>query len=91
MTDKELKEIKERVDKAASLEQWGNTNSTANIPFYVCLKRPRPSLSHDEGEGSKEQQNRRESYLYHYDDAVFILNAKKDMLKLIEEIERLIK
>lgn len=89
LTDKELAEIKLRCDKAASLEEWANTDSTGNIPFYIHLKRPRPSISHDEGEGTKRQKQLREYSLYNWNDGIFILNAKSDILKLIEEIEYL--
>jgi len=87
MTPQELKEIKARVEKAASLEEWQNTGSSANYPFYIHLKRPRPSLSNMEGEGSKKQQEQREHYLYNYNDGIFILRAKSDILKLLKELE----
>jgi hypothetical protein len=51
-----------------------------NVPFYVDVRKPRPSLSkHDDA---------RPSY-WHYDDGLYVSAAIHSVPKLIEEIKRL--
>lgn len=77
LDDQELKEIKDRAEKSHQF------TGTSNVPFYVHLKRPRQSLSKHDSEKYDDIN------FLHYDDGIFIANAKDDVLKLISEIESL--
>jgi hypothetical protein len=79
MTEEEFRDIKLRWEKAAPEDKW---TGTANIPFYVVLEKPRPSLSKHEG-------TKRGADMWHYDDGIFVACAKRDMGKLINHIDAL--
>lgn len=66
--------IKKYWEKAAPEDKWGGSS---NHPFYVILDKPRPSLSKHEGTPRGEN-------MWHMDDGIFIVGAKKNMGQLIE-------
>lgn len=76
--DERLKEIEERV-KAMYAGKWV---CNGNIPFNVDVVKPRSSLSkHDAS---------RPTY-WHMDDALFVLNARQDVLFLLDLVKQLTK
>lgn len=79
MTDEELKRLKKVCEDATPEDKW---TGTGNYPFYVILEKPAPSLSKHEG-------TPRAARMWRYQDGAFILEARRAMPKLIEEVERL--
>lgn len=69
-----IREIQERLNKV--LPTW--TAFGGNIPFYVDVQKPRPSLS--------KHDNERPTY-WHYDDGAFVAAAPYDMQFLLEILE----
>lgn len=67
--DKYLRECEERVSKCANFPE-----ATANLPFYVVMNKPRPSLSNSDS---------KEPTFWHPDDALFVLHARKDIPLLL--------
>lgn len=78
MDIKRLEEIEERVNAMYS----GDWVCSANIPFNVDVVKPRPSLSKHDGF--------RSTY-WHVDDALFVLNARQDVLFLLDLVKQLTK
>lgn len=69
--------IRERLAKAASVENW---TGSMNYPFNGYLDQPRQSLSKHEG-------TERGKGMLHCDDLVFILTARRDIPKLLEALD----
>lgn len=82
MNDDKLKEIKDRWEKAATIEEWKSTKSYCNYPFYTVLYKPRQSLSKHEGTHKGRD-------LWNIHDAIFVLRAKEDMKVLFNIIKDL--
>ena len=77
-TKKRLDEIEKRVN-AMYAGEW---TCNANMPFNADVVKPRPSLSkHDVS---------RPTY-WHMDDALFVLNARQDVLFLLDLVKQLTK
>lgn len=74
LTKEDFDNIKKYWEKAAPEDKWGGS---CNYPFYVVLNKPRPSLS--KHEGTKRSEN-----MWHMDDGIFIVGAKKNMGQLID-------
>lgn len=72
-----IKEIRERAQLAD-----GNWSGTINTPFDAILKRPRPSLS-------SRDHDKYEKIQLHIHDAEFLLHSQKDILYLLDKIEKL--
>lgn len=77
-TNKRLLEIEERLAKMYS----GEWSCSANLPFNVDVRKPRPSLS--------KHDHERLTY-WHMDDAIFVLNARQDILFLLDLVKQLTK
>lgn len=69
-----LKQLKDKVTLPFSM--------SANIPFYVDMRKPRPSLS---------KHDLKNPTYWHYDDAVYLLACAHLVPELLEELEKLIK
>lgn len=75
-TKKRLFEIEERLEKMYA----GEWTASANLPFNVDVKKPRPSLS--------KHDDKCPTY-WHMDDALFILNARQDVAFLLDLVKQL--
>lgn len=75
----DLKKLREVASKATP-GNWGH-NWGANIPFYVDVKKPAPSMS--------KHDDTRPTY-WRYEDGVFAsVFSPRQVLELLDEIERL--
>ena len=75
-------DIKDMITHLESLAEkvelpWG---ASANVPFYVDVRKPRPSMSkHDEY---------RHTY-WDYDDGVYLLTCANEMPRVLEYVRQL--
>ena len=72
-----VEEIQQRLDKATPAP-WGPYS--ANIPFYVEVTKPAPSMS--------KHDSTRPTY-WKYDDGIFVACAYQDIKYLLERIKEL--
>lgn len=81
MTDIEQKRLEEI---AARLEKMyaGEWIASANLPFNVDVRKPRPSLS---------KHDHKHLTYWHIDDAIFVLNARQDVAFLLDLVKQLTK
>jgi hypothetical protein len=77
--DKKLQEAIEKFKELMGKVDTSHWEFGANIPFYVDMKKPRPSLS---------KHDRNSPTYWHYDDGSFVAMAIYLAPKLIEYIEK---